>query len=84
MCFKTATAIKWKNIKFLKHYLKTQQLLVENGFKTPAAFEQVKDENLSIRHRITFFIKLHEHEKISNFNCQIINLKYILIILLAI
>lgn len=64
-------------MKFLKHYLKTRQLLVENGFKTSAAFEQVKYENLPIRHRNAFFIKLHEYEKISNFNFQRIILKYI-------
>lgn len=31
MCLKTAIAKKWKNMTILKHYLKTRQLLVENG-----------------------------------------------------
>lgn len=59
MCLKTAFAKNWKNIKFLKHYLKARQWLVENRFKTPAAFEQVKYENLPISHRNAFFKKLH-------------------------
>lgn len=65
VCLKTAIAKKWEEMKFLKHYLKTRQQLVENGFKTPAAFELVKCGNLPIRYGIAFFIKLHEHEKLT-------------------